>query len=142
MAAQAPDEQVPDGLILTQPAPLDGRQASRRGHLLTSTPMIGPGAHCRIDEQVSKAEKAVAGKAVKRNRFIKLAARTSQSTALEAKHHAGRLKGYITNLPDPSPQFVRRLPAAVPDRGIVSDVQTRPRRTTDLPPQRESSTPT
>ncbi len=62
-----------------------------------------------IDEQVAKAEKAVAGKvAVKRNRFIKLAgANKSVDRGLEAKARGlAGLKGYITNLPDPDAEFV------------------------------------
>jgi Transposase DDE domain len=62
-----------------------------------------------IDEQVAKAEKAVAGKtAVKRNRFIQLTgSTTSVNRALEAKARAlAGLKGYVTNLttcPDGTP---------------------------------------
>jgi hypothetical protein len=68
-----------------------------------------------IDEQVAKAEKAVAGKVpVKRNRFIQLVgADKSVNRALEAKARAlAGWKGYITNLatcPDGAPvtpQFV------------------------------------
>ena len=54
-----------------------------------------------IDEQVAKAEKAVAGKvAVKRNRFIKLTGATKTvNRTLEAKARAlAGLKGYVTNL--------------------------------------------
>jgi Transposase DDE domain len=62
-----------------------------------------------IDEQVAKAEKAVAGKtAVKRNRFVQLSgASTSVNRALEAKARAlAGFKGYVTNLaacPDGTP---------------------------------------
>ena len=62
-----------------------------------------------IDEQLAKAEKAIAGKvAVKRNRFIKLAgANKSVDRGLEAKARGlAGLKGYITNLPDPDAEFV------------------------------------
>src|SRR5690606_3802928 len=54
-----------------------------------------------IDEQVAKAEKAVAGKvAVKRNRFIKLTGATKTvNRTLEAKARAlAGLKAYVTNL--------------------------------------------
>ena len=54
-----------------------------------------------IDEQVTKAEKAVAGKvSVKRNRFITLVgADKSVNRTLEAKARAlAGWKGYITNL--------------------------------------------
>ena len=62
-----------------------------------------------IDEQVAKAEKAVAGKVpVKRNRFIKLVgADKSVNRALEAKARAlAGIKGYITNVPGASAEFV------------------------------------
>lgn len=62
-----------------------------------------------IDEQVRKAENAVAGKApVKRNRFIDLKGGTkSVNRDLEAKTRTlAGWKGYITNLPDPTPEFV------------------------------------
>ncbi|HEX5200921.1 MAG TPA: IS1634 family transposase, partial [Actinoplanes sp.] len=54
-----------------------------------------------IDEQVAKAERAVAGKVpVKRNRFIQLKGATKTvNRALEAKTRAlAGLKGYVTNL--------------------------------------------
>jgi hypothetical protein len=62
-----------------------------------------------IDEQVAKAEKAVAGQApVKRNRFIRLSGGTrTVNRDLEAKARAlAGLKGYVTNLracPDGTP---------------------------------------
>jgi Transposase DDE domain len=62
-----------------------------------------------IDEQVAKAEKAVAGRtAVKRNRFVQISGATkSVNRALEAKARAiAGLKGYVTNLaacPDGTP---------------------------------------
>ena len=62
-----------------------------------------------IDEQVGKAEKAVAGKApVKRNRFIKLTgAEKSVNRDLEAKARAlAGIKGYTTNLTSQTAEFV------------------------------------
>ena len=62
-----------------------------------------------IDEQVAKAEKAVAGKTpVKRNRFVQLSGGTrTVNRELEEKTRAlAGLKGYVTNLracPDGSP---------------------------------------
>src|SRR5207237_4970428 len=53
-----------------------------------------------IDEQVAKAEKAVAGKtALKRNRFVQLSGGTKTvNRALETKARAlAGLKGYVTN---------------------------------------------
>ena len=61
-----------------------------------------------IDEQVAKAEKAVAGKVpVKRNRFFKLSGATKTvNRQLEAKARAlTGLKGYVTNL-DATAEFV------------------------------------
>jgi transposase len=62
-----------------------------------------------IDEQVAKAEKAVAGKvSVKRNRFIKLTgADKSVNRDLEAKARAlAGIKGYTTNLTSQTAEFV------------------------------------
>ena len=62
-----------------------------------------------IDEQVGKAEKAVAGKvAVKRNRYVQLAGGTkSVNRELEAKTRAlAGWKGYTTNLVDQPAEFV------------------------------------
>jgi len=62
-----------------------------------------------IDEQVSKAEKAVAGKvAVKRNRYVQLAGGTkSVNRDLEAKTRAlAGWKGYTTNLVNQPAEFV------------------------------------
>jgi hypothetical protein len=62
-----------------------------------------------IDEQVAKAEKAVAGQTpVKRNRFVQLSGGTRKvNRALEARARAlAGLKGYVTNLaacPDGTP---------------------------------------
>lgn len=64
-----------------------------------------------IDEQVTKAEKAVAGKVpVKRNRFVKLAGgEKSVNRELEAKARAlAGFKAYITNMVDPDPETVIR----------------------------------
>jgi hypothetical protein len=62
-----------------------------------------------IDEQVRKAEQAVAGKTpVKRNRFIQLTGATKTvNRDLEAKARAlAGIKGYVTNLADPTPELV------------------------------------
>jgi transposase len=105
-----PGEQIPDGLVLTQPRPA-GPADKRRDEVAYYQYKTDRARRTLrgIDEQVAKAEKAVAGKVpVKRNRFIKLVgADKSVNRALEAKARAlaGR-KGYITNLPDPSSEFV------------------------------------
>lgn len=62
-----------------------------------------------IDEQVRKAEDIVAGRATpKRTRFLRVKdATTSINRALETKARTlAGWKGYITNLPDPTPEFV------------------------------------
>jgi len=62
-----------------------------------------------IDTQVAKAERAVAGKEpVKRNRFVKLTGgdkTVNRDLAAKARSVAG-LKAYITNMTDPTPEFV------------------------------------
>jgi Transposase DDE domain len=105
-----PGEQVPDGHIFTQPWPA-GSTAKRRDQVIYYQYRHDRARRTLrgIDEQVAKAEHAVAGKApVKRNRFIQLAAgTTSVNRELEAKARAlAGLKGYITNLaacPDGTP---------------------------------------
>jgi len=62
-----------------------------------------------IDEQITKAEKAVAGTTpVKRNRFVQLTGGTrSVNRTLEAKaRDLAGLKGYVTNLDAPTPEYV------------------------------------
>ena len=105
-----PGEQMPDGLILTQPWPA-GPADKRRDQVIYYQYKADRARRTLrgIHEQVAKAEKAVAGKVpVKRNRFIKLTgANKSVNRTLEAKARAlAGLKGYITNLPDASAEFV------------------------------------
>jgi len=108
-----PGQDLPDGQVFIQPWPAAGAQkaAGRRDktiyyqykHDRARRTLRG------IDEQVAKAEKAVAGLApVKKNRFITLAGgQTSVNRELEAKARAlAGLKGYTTNLaacPDGTP---------------------------------------
>jgi hypothetical protein len=105
-----PDQQPADGLILTQPWPA-GPRDQRRDQVVYyqyRTDRARRSLH-GIDEQVAKAERAVAGKApVKRNRFIRLVgADKSVNRTLEAKTRAlAGWKGYTTNLaacPDGAP---------------------------------------
>jgi DDE family transposase len=105
-----PGEQMPDGLVLTQPWPA-GPADKRRDQVIYYQYKADRARRTLrgIDEQVTKAEKAVAGKVpVKRNRFIKLVgADKSVNHALEAKARAlAGWKGYITNLPGASAEFV------------------------------------
>jgi transposase len=108
-----PGEEIPDGHILTQPWPATSAEKARG---IPDRVVHYQYRHDRarrtlrgIDEQVAKAETAVAGKApVKRNRFITLAGATkSVNRDLEAKARAlAGWKGYTTNLTGQSAQFV------------------------------------
>jgi Transposase DDE domain len=105
-----PGEQPADGLILTQPRPA-GPSDKRRDEVVYYQYRADRARRTLhgIDEQVAKAERAVAGKVpVKRNRFIKLVgADKSVNRTLEAKARAlAGWKGYITNLPGASAEFV------------------------------------
>jgi Transposase DDE domain len=105
-----PDDEPPDGLILTQPRPAGPRDRRRDEVVYYQYRADRARRSLRgIDEQIGKAEKAVAGKVpVKRNRFIRLVgADKSVNRTLEAKARAlAGWKGYITNLatcPDGAP---------------------------------------
>jgi transposase len=108
-----PDQEIPDAQVFTQPWPATAAEKARGipdrvihyhyRHDRARRTLRG------IDEQVAKAEKAVAGKvSVKRNRFIKLTgAAKSVNRDLEAKARAlAGIKGYTTNLTDQTPDFV------------------------------------
>src|SRR6266567_7673578 len=97
-----PGEDIPDGHVFTQPWPT-GPKNERRDQVIYYQYRADRARRTLrgIDEQVKKAEQAVAGKApVKRNRFIQLAGGTrSVNRELEAKARAlAGIKGYITNL--------------------------------------------
>ncbi|HME75961.1 MAG TPA: IS1634 family transposase [Mycobacterium sp.] len=108
-----PGEQVPEGLVLTQPWPSTSAEKARG---IPDRVIYYQYRHDRarrtlrgIDEQVAKAERAVDGKApVKRNRYIQLTGATkSVNRDLEAKTRAlAGWKGYTTNLTAATPQFV------------------------------------
>ena len=62
-----------------------------------------------IDQQIAKAEKAIKGQAaIKRNRFVQITGATKTiNRDLEAKARAlAGLKGYVTNLEAPTPDYV------------------------------------
>jgi hypothetical protein len=104
------DQQPPDGLVLTQPCPA-GPKDQRRDQVIYYQYKHDRARRTLrgIDEQVAKAERAVAGKVpVKRNRFIRLVgADKSVNRPLEAKARAlAGWKGYITNVPGASAEFV------------------------------------
>ncbi|MFB6392393.1 IS1634 family transposase [Polymorphospora lycopeni] len=105
-----PDQDINDGQIFTQPWPA-GPADRRRDHVIYYQYRADRARRTLrgIDEQVAKAEKAVAGKTtVKRNRFVQLSGGTrTVNRALEARARAvAGLKGYVTNLaacPDGTP---------------------------------------
>jgi hypothetical protein len=104
------DTDIPDGHVFVQPWPAgasDKRKDQMRyyqyKHDRARRTLKG------IDEQVGKAEQAVAGKtAVKRNRFVKLTNATKTvNRELEAKARAlAGIKGYVTNITNPTPDHV------------------------------------
>jgi Transposase DDE domain len=111
--AQHPEEQVPDGLVLTQPWPATGSEKSRGIPDRVIYYQFRQDRARRtlrgIDEQIAKAERAVDGHApVKRNRYIQLSGATkSVNRTLEAKTRAlAGWKGYTTNLTTASSEFV------------------------------------
>jgi hypothetical protein len=96
-----PGEEVPDGQVFVQPWP--GLSGQRRDQITFYQYRADRARRTLrgIDEQVAKAEKAVAGKtAVKRNRFVQLSGGTrTVNRTLETKARAlAGLKGYVTNL--------------------------------------------
>ena len=107
---QHPGEPIPDGHVFVQPWPAGPRDKRRDQmryyrykHDRARRTLKG------IDEQVRKAEQAVAGKtAVKRNRFVKLTDATKTvNRELEAKARAlAGIKGYVTNIADPTSEQV------------------------------------
>ena len=108
-----PGQEIPDQQVFTQPWPATPAEKARG---IPDRVIYYQYRHDRarrtlrgIDEQVAKAEKAVAGKvSVKRNRFIKLTgAEKSINRDLEAKARAlAGIKGYTTNLTSQTPEFV------------------------------------
>ncbi|GGO23025.1 hypothetical protein GCM10010980_25680 [Corynebacterium marinum] len=92
-----------------------------------------------IDEQVAKAEKAVAGKLpVKRNRFVDLKAPNKQVnwTLVDKNKALAGIKG-VRDLPGGPARGTGhpRLPAAAQDREGFPDVEVRSQGPADLPPQ-------
>ena len=105
-----PGQDTPDGHVFTQPWPA-GPTARRRDQVIYYQYKADRARRTLrgIDEQVKKAQQAIAGKApVKRNRFIQLSGGTrSVNRELEEKARSlAGLKGYVTNLracPDGNP---------------------------------------
>jgi Transposase DDE domain len=92
-----PDQEIPDGQVFTRP--WAGLSVQRRDQVIYYQYRADRARRTLrgIDEQIAKAEKAIAGKtAVKRNRFVRLAGGTrTVNRSLEAKARAlAGLKGY------------------------------------------------
>jgi hypothetical protein len=136
-----PGEQIPDGHVFTQPWPA-GPDCGRRDQVIYYQYRHDRARRTLrgIDEQVAKAEQAVAGKApVKRNRFIQLSGGTrsvNRELAEKARALAG-IKGYVTNLqacPDGTPVTAEFVISAYHQlfeieksfRMAKSDLQARP----------------
>ena len=105
-----PDEPIGDGQIFTQPW-LMGTKADPRNRMIFYQYRADRARRTLkgIDQQIAKAEQAVAGQAaVKRNRFVQLTGATkSINRQLEAKARAlAGLKGYVTNLEAPTAEYV------------------------------------
>jgi len=139
-----PGQDLPDGHVFTQPWPATGAQKAggHRDKTIYYQYRADRGRRTLrgIDEQVAKAEKAVAGLVpVKRNRFITLAeGENTVNRDLEAKARAlAGLKGYTTNLaacPDGTPVTAEFVISAYHDlwrieksfRMSKHDLQARP----------------
>ena len=108
-----PGADIADGQVFTQPWPATPeKKAAGRRDKVTYYRYKADSARRSlhgIDTQIAKAERAVAGQEpVKRNRFVKLTGGDKTiNRDLEAKARAvAGLKAYITNLTDPTPEFV------------------------------------
>jgi Transposase DDE domain len=105
-----PGQDIPDGHVFTQPWPA-GPSGGRRDQVIYYQYKADRARRTLrgIDEQVRKAEQAVAGQTpVKRNRFVRLSGGTrTVNRELEEKARVlAGLKGYVTNLsacPDGTP---------------------------------------
>ena len=105
-----PGEPVADGQIFVQPMIMGTKADPRRRTIFYQYRADRARRALKgIDQQIGKAEKAVAGQTpVKRNRFVQLTGATkSVNRTLEAKARAlAGLKGYVTNLESPTAEYV------------------------------------
>ena len=105
-----PDERIGDGQIFAQPWVMGPKTDPRKRMIFYQYRADRARRTLKgIDQQIAKAEKAVAGQAaVKRNRFVQLSGATKSITRqLEAKARAlAGLKGYVTNLEAPTAEYV------------------------------------
>lgn len=98
-----PGANIPDGHVFTQPWPA-GPTDKRRDQMIYYQYRADRARRTLhgIDQQIAKAQAAIAGKAaIKRNRFVTLTGgQRSINRDLEAKARAlAGIKGYVTNLP-------------------------------------------
>ena len=105
-----PDLEPADGMVLTQPVIMGPKADQRRRTTLYQykSDRARRSVH-GIEQQVAKAEKAVAGQAaIKRNRFVTLTGGTrSVNRELETKARTlAGWKPYITNIVDADPAWV------------------------------------
>jgi hypothetical protein len=105
-----PGEPISDRQIFTQPWLMGTKNDRRRRTIFYQYRADRARRTLKgIDQQIAKAEKAVAGQAaVKRNRFVQLTGATkSVNRDLEAKARTlAGLKGYVTNLEAPTAEYV------------------------------------
>lgn len=107
---QHPDQPIPDGHLFVQPTVMGPKTDQRKRTIIYQYRADRAKRTLKgIDQQIAKAEKAINGQtAIKRNRFVQLAGGTrTVNRELEAKTRAlAGLKGYITNLDAPTPEYV------------------------------------
>ena len=105
-----PGEPIGDGQVFTQPWTMGSKADPRRRMIFYQYRADRARRTLKgIDQQIAKAEKAVAGQAaVKRNRFVQLTGGSrSVNRDLEAKARSlAGLKGYVTNLEAPTAEYV------------------------------------
>ena len=105
-----PGEPIGDGQIFVQPWVMGPKTDPRKRTIFYQYRADRAKRTLKgIDQQIAKAEKAVAGQAaVKRNRFVQLTGATKTiNRSLEAKARAlAGLRGYVTNLEAPTAEYV------------------------------------
>ena len=105
-----PGEPIGDGQIFVQPWVMGPKTYPRKRTIFYQYRADRARRTLKgIDQQIAKAEKAVAGQAaVKRNRFVQLTGATKTiNRTLEAKARSlAGLKGYVTNLEAPTAEYV------------------------------------
>jgi hypothetical protein len=106
-----PDQPIEDGQVFVQPTIMGTKADPRKRTIFYQYRADRARRTLKgIDQQIGKAEKAVAGgpAAIKRNRFVQLTGGTrSVNRDLEAKARAlAGLKGYVTNLQSPTAEYV------------------------------------